>query len=297
MIVASAVAGGADASPDVVTPWLLLALLFAVGTGQAWTSPTWQSLQPELVPATGAPAGDRAGHASTRTWRGRSGRRSAARLVAADRAERDVPGQRGVVRGGGVRGLAVAVRAAPGRRESSLPREHVVAAMRASGRYVRQLARRCGPCWCGRRRSWSARARCGRCCRRSPPGRWAWAPAATGCCWGASASARSAGRSCSPVCARALAPDPTLAVGVARWSRASALVLAEVHVGGAVAASRSSSAGCGWIVALATLNTQLPGAAAGLDPGARVVVLPDRLPGRDRDRQRDHGRPGRAGSA
>jgi predicted MFS family arabinose efflux permease len=33
----------------VVTPLLLLVLLFALGSGQAWTSPTWQTLQPELV--------------------------------------------------------------------------------------------------------------------------------------------------------------------------------------------------------------------------------------------------------
>ncbi len=32
-----------------VTPWVLLALIFAVGTGQTLTSPTWQTLQPELV--------------------------------------------------------------------------------------------------------------------------------------------------------------------------------------------------------------------------------------------------------
>ena len=39
------------AQAGVVTPWTLLALLFAVGAGQAWTAPTWQTLQPELVPA------------------------------------------------------------------------------------------------------------------------------------------------------------------------------------------------------------------------------------------------------
>jgi predicted MFS family arabinose efflux permease len=33
----------------LVTPWVLLALIFAVGAGQALTSPTWQTLQPELV--------------------------------------------------------------------------------------------------------------------------------------------------------------------------------------------------------------------------------------------------------
>ncbi len=30
----------------LVTPWALLAALFLVGVGQAWTSPTWQTLQP-----------------------------------------------------------------------------------------------------------------------------------------------------------------------------------------------------------------------------------------------------------
>ncbi|HTZ64432.1 MAG TPA: MFS transporter [Solirubrobacteraceae bacterium] len=34
----------------LVTPWLLLGLIFAVGVGQTFTSPTWQTLQPELVP-------------------------------------------------------------------------------------------------------------------------------------------------------------------------------------------------------------------------------------------------------
>jgi predicted MFS family arabinose efflux permease len=49
MLVA-AVALGVLALAGLVTPWLLLALIFAVGTGQALTSPTWQTLQPELVP-------------------------------------------------------------------------------------------------------------------------------------------------------------------------------------------------------------------------------------------------------
>jgi MFS family permease len=49
-MLAAAVALGALALAGLVTPWVLLALLFAVGTGQALTSPTWQTLQPELVP-------------------------------------------------------------------------------------------------------------------------------------------------------------------------------------------------------------------------------------------------------
>jgi MFS family permease len=34
-----------------IAPWSLLVLLFAIGAGQALTAPTWQTLQPELVPA------------------------------------------------------------------------------------------------------------------------------------------------------------------------------------------------------------------------------------------------------
>ena len=48
MLVAAA-ALGVLALAGLVTPWLLLAFMFAVGTGQALTSPTWQTLQPELV--------------------------------------------------------------------------------------------------------------------------------------------------------------------------------------------------------------------------------------------------------
>jgi MFS family permease len=34
---------------DQVTPWLLLALTFAIGLGQALTAPSWQAIQPQLV--------------------------------------------------------------------------------------------------------------------------------------------------------------------------------------------------------------------------------------------------------
>ena len=40
---------GVLAIAGLITPWVLLVLLFALGTGQALTSPTWQTLQPELV--------------------------------------------------------------------------------------------------------------------------------------------------------------------------------------------------------------------------------------------------------
>lgn len=47
---ATTTALGVLAIAGLVTPWALLAALFLVGAGQAWTSPTWQTLQPELVP-------------------------------------------------------------------------------------------------------------------------------------------------------------------------------------------------------------------------------------------------------
>ena len=48
MLVAAAVLAGL-ALAGLVTPWVLLILIFAVGVGQTLTSPTWQTLQPELV--------------------------------------------------------------------------------------------------------------------------------------------------------------------------------------------------------------------------------------------------------
>jgi MFS family permease len=45
----AAVALAVLALAGLVTPWVLLALIFAVGVGQTLTSPTWQTLQPELV--------------------------------------------------------------------------------------------------------------------------------------------------------------------------------------------------------------------------------------------------------
>ena len=45
----AALALGVLALAGLVTPVVLLALVFALGAGQAWTSPTWQTLQPELV--------------------------------------------------------------------------------------------------------------------------------------------------------------------------------------------------------------------------------------------------------
>jgi predicted MFS family arabinose efflux permease len=50
LMLLAAAALGALALAGLVTPWVLLALVFAVGSGSALTAPTWQVLQPELVP-------------------------------------------------------------------------------------------------------------------------------------------------------------------------------------------------------------------------------------------------------
>ena len=54
MLLAAGVLAGL-AFAGVVTPVVLLVLIFAVGAGQTLTSPTWQTLQPELVPPQDRP--------------------------------------------------------------------------------------------------------------------------------------------------------------------------------------------------------------------------------------------------
>jgi MFS family permease len=51
LMLASAAVLGVLTIAGLATPALILALLFAAGIGQALNSPTWQTLQPELVPA------------------------------------------------------------------------------------------------------------------------------------------------------------------------------------------------------------------------------------------------------
>jgi MFS family permease len=48
MLAAAALLAALTAA-GLATPWVLLALIFAIGLGQALTAPSWQALQPELV--------------------------------------------------------------------------------------------------------------------------------------------------------------------------------------------------------------------------------------------------------
>lgn len=127
----AAAALGVLAIAGLVTPWVLLALVFALGTGQALTSPTWQTLQPELV----APAE----------------RQQAISLGAVNMnlARAVGPAIGGLLLAATSVGTVFLVNAASflaviaviwwwrdTRPASTLPREHVGEAIRAGGRYV-----------------------------------------------------------------------------------------------------------------------------------------------------------------
>ncbi len=130
MLVAAA-ALGALAIAGLVTPWVLLALIFAVGTGQALTSPTWQTLQPELV----TPA------ERTQAISLGSVNQNLARAVG--------PAIGGVILAASSAGTVFLINAASfaavigvlvmwhsSRTPDALPREHIGEAVRAGGRYI-----------------------------------------------------------------------------------------------------------------------------------------------------------------
>jgi MFS family permease len=127
----AATALGLLAIAGLVTPWVLLALIFAVGTGQALTSPTWQTLQPELVTPAERPQAISLGAVN----------QNLARAVG--------PAIGGLLLAAASAGTVFLVNAATflavlaviwwwrsTRTTSALPREHVGEAVRAGGRYV-----------------------------------------------------------------------------------------------------------------------------------------------------------------
>lgn len=127
----AAVALGVLTMVRLISPWSLLALIFAVGTGGALTAPTWQTLQPELVE--------------------RAERSQAISLGAVNQnlARAIGPAIGGIVLAATGIGtvflinaatfgavIAVVARWHGARPHDALPREHVGAAMRAGARYV-----------------------------------------------------------------------------------------------------------------------------------------------------------------
>jgi MFS family permease len=131
LMLLAAAALGALALAGLVTPWVLLALVFAVGTGSALTAPTWQVLQPELVPPDERQQAISFGSVN----------QNLARAVG--------PAIGGIVLAATSAGTVFLINAASflvviaviwrwrsSRRTQTLPREHVGEAIRAGGRYV-----------------------------------------------------------------------------------------------------------------------------------------------------------------
>ena len=126
-----AVALAVAAETGWLTAGVLLALLFVIGIGGAASAPTWQTLQPELVPAADRHQAIVLGSVNQNLARA-VGPAIGGLLLAGTSAAV-------VFLANGVSFLAVlgavAVTAIPVRR-LTLPREHVSAAVRASGRFV-----------------------------------------------------------------------------------------------------------------------------------------------------------------
>ncbi|MEA2468506.1 MAG: hypothetical protein QOJ57_2632, partial [Thermoleophilaceae bacterium] len=135
MLVAAAVLAVLTFRGDV-TPWVLLALTFAIGTGRALTAPSWQAIQPQLVGRELIPQAAALGAASVNVARA-AGPALGGALVAAAGAEW-VFGLNAVSFLGV---LAVLVLWRRQRVEKPLGPEHVRSALRAGTRYVRSSPR------------------------------------------------------------------------------------------------------------------------------------------------------------
>ncbi len=130
-MLAAAAALGALAIAGLVTPWVLLALVFAVGTGQALTSPTWQTLQPELVSPAERVQAISLGSVNQNLARA-VGPALGGVLLAATSA-----GPVFLINAASFAAVIAVIAAWHSTRApSALPREHVGEAVRAAGRYV-----------------------------------------------------------------------------------------------------------------------------------------------------------------
>jgi MFS family permease len=132
LMLAAAVALGALALAGLVTPWVLLALIFAMGTGSALTAPTWQTLQPELVSPQERPQAISLGSVNQNLARA-IGPAIGGLLLAATSV-----GTVFLVNAATFLAViaVIAVWRSSARPPSALPPEHLGEAIRAGGRYV-----------------------------------------------------------------------------------------------------------------------------------------------------------------
>ena len=127
-----ATALGVLATVDLVTPAVLLALTFAIGTGVALNQPAWQAIQPELVPREDFAQAVALGGMSINVGRAAGPALGGAIVAAAG------PEYVFLVNAASFLGvLAVLLTWKRERRSTPLPAEHVVGAVRAGLRYAR----------------------------------------------------------------------------------------------------------------------------------------------------------------
>ncbi|MDA0181537.1 MFS transporter [Solirubrobacter phytolaccae] len=242
----------------LVTPWILLALLFAIGAGQAWSAPTWQSLQPELVPAEQRPQAIALGSVNQNLARA-IGPAIGGVLIAVS-----APSTTFFVNAASF--LVVIVAVARWRERTrdlaatTLPREHALAATRSSGRYVahspllKAILLRAGVFVFFASAVWALLPSVAT--RELGLGSGGY-----GLLLGCVGIGAVAGAVALPAVRAALRPERVLALGTVLVAGAAA-VLAAVPVV-AVACVALVVAGTGWILSLATLNStfqaSLPG--------------------------------------
>ena len=255
LMLAAAAALGGLAIAGLVTPWVLLALVFAVGTGQALTSPTWQTLQPELVSPAERVQAISLGSVNQNLARA-VGPAIGGLLLAATSA-----GTVFLVNAASfVAVIAVIAAWHSSRPPDALPREHVAEAVRAGGRYV--AASPVLQVILGRAALFIVFA----------SAIWALLPLIAGealhlgsggygLLLGSVGVGAVAGAALLPALRIRLSPDAMLAVGSVGLA-AVTLVLAYAHVAAAAAVALAVGGAC-WILALSTLSSlyqlSLPG--------------------------------------
>jgi MFS family permease len=131
LMLAAALALGALALAGLVTPWTLLALIFALGIGQAMTAPVWQTLQPELVDPPERQQAISLGSVNQNLARAIGPAIGGVILAATSAGTVFIVN---AVTFLAVIGVIAAWRST--RQANTLPREHVGEAIRAGGRYV-----------------------------------------------------------------------------------------------------------------------------------------------------------------
>jgi MFS family permease len=130
-MLAAAAALAVLAAMSALTPIIILALVFVIGCGAALGAPTWQTLQPELVPPEDRAQAIALGSVNQNLARAVGPALGGALLAATSAAF--VFGVNAVSFVAVL--LAVAVTALP-RRKLALPREHAIDALRAGGRFI-----------------------------------------------------------------------------------------------------------------------------------------------------------------